>query len=224
MNKKVKIKLILTIIVSLLCLPASAMELVFSLTPELAFPFLTPGKDKYEDVGYGAMLDTGIAVFDFLNVGTTAGFYAVPKKSSSKLKESQAKNVFFVPFGIKAGAVFYPLSRLSLSAGLSTGFSLAISGDALHEQPWYRAELGAAFRINPSISLGLSVGWVDYQFNSLFGNPLMEGLTAGISFTYRYDTKKSSGSVSATAEYDDNIFPLLYTVYKENSFGTVYVV
>ena len=223
MNKKVKIKLILTIIVSLLCLPASAMELVFSLTPELAFPFLTPGKDKYEDVGYGAILDTGIAVFDFLNVGTTAGFYAVPKKSSSKLKESQAKNVFFVPFGIKAGAVFYPLSRLSLSAGLSTGFSLAISGDALHEQPWYRAELGAAFRINPSISLGLSVGWVDYQFNSLFGNPLMEGLTAGISFTYRYDTKKSSGSVSATAEYDDNIFPLLYTVYKENSFGTVYV-
>ena len=127
MSKKVKSKVLLTIIVLLLCFPVSAMELVFSLTPELSFPFLTPGKNKYEDIGYGAMLDTGLAVFDFLNVGTTAGFYAVPKKSSSKLKESQAKNVFFVPFGLKVGAVFYPLSRLSLSAGLSTGFSLAIS-------------------------------------------------------------------------------------------------
>ena len=223
MSKKVKSKVLLTIIVLLLCFPVSAMELVFSLTPELSFPFLTPGKDKYEDIGYGAMLDTGLAVFDFLNVGTTAGFYAVPKKSSSKLKESQAKNVFFVPFGLKVGAVFYPLSRLSLSAGLSSGFSLAISGDNVHNQPWYKAEVGAAFRINPSISLGLTVGWMDYQFNSWFGNPLMEGITAGIGFTYRYDTKKSSGSVSATAEYDDNIFPLLYTVYKDNSFGTVYI-
>ncbi len=223
MNKKVKSKLIITIIIAFLCFPASAMELVFSLTPELIFPFSTTGQEKYENTGFGAMLDTGVAVFDFLNVGTTAGFYAVPKKSSSKLKESQAKNVFFVPFGIKAGTVFYPLSRLSLSAGLSAGFSLAISGDAIHEQPWYKAEVGAAFRINPSISLGLSVGWMDYQFNTWFGNPLIQGLTAGIGFTYRYDTKKSSGSVSATAEYDDNVFPLLYTVYKDNSFGTVYI-
>ncbi len=203
------------------CFSASAIELVFSIQPELAFPFLTSGVEKYETLGYGGMLDTGISLFNFWNIGTTAGFYAMPKKSSSMLKDSQAKDVFFVPFGLKTGATFYPFSRVALSTNISGGFSIAISGSELHYQPWYKAELGAAFRINPSISLGLSVAWLDFQYNSWFGNPLMQGLSAGVSFTYRYDTQKSSGSVSATAEYADHVFPLLYTVYKDNSFGTL---
>ena len=77
------------------------------------------------------------------------------------------------------------------------------------------------FRINPSMSLGLSTSWVDFQYNKWFSNPLLQGLTVGIAFTYHFDTEKSSGSVNAVAEYDDNVFPLLYTIYKDNSFGTI---
>lgn len=223
MNKKVKINLLSIILLLCFSFSASALELVFSLTPELVYPFLTEGNQKYEDVGYGGMLDTGVSLFNFVNVGTTAGFYAIPKQSSSKFNSSQAKNVFFVPIGFKAGATWYPFSRFELRGALSSGFSLAVSGNDIHYQPWYKAEAIAAFRINPAISIGFNFSWMDVQFNSWFGNPLMQGITTGIGFTYRYDTKKSSGSVSATAEYDDNIFPLLYTVYKENSFGTVYV-
>ena len=223
MCKKVKIKIIISIVLALCCFPVSALELVFTLTPELTFPFLTEGVQKYEDVGYGGMLDTGVTLFNFVNVGTTAGFYGIPKKSSSKFKSSQAKNLFFVPIGVKAGATAYPLSRMAVSANLSSGFSIAISGSDMHYQPWFKAEAVAAFRINPSFSVGLSFSWLDFQYNTWFNNALMQGLSTGISLTYRFDTKKSSGSVSATADYDDYVFPLLYTIYKENSFGTVYI-
>lgn len=189
----------------------------------MVFPFLTEGNQKYETLGYGGMLDTGVTLFNYLNLGTSAGFYAVPKQSSDKFGSTQAKNVFFVPFGLKAGGTYYPFSRIELRGALSAGASIAISGAALHYQPWYKAEAVVGFRINPSFSVGLSASWLDYQFDSWFGNSLMQGLTAGLSLTYRLDTKKSSGSVSATAEFDDNVFPVLYTIYKEESFGTVYV-
>ena len=212
---------ILAVCFLLFCTPVSALELFFSLTPELAFPFLTKGNQKYDDLGYGGLFDAGVTLFNILDVGTTVGVYGVPKKSSSKLEDSQSKNVIFVPFGIKTGATIYPLSRFALSAYLSAGPSIAISGNDQHYQPWYRADLTAAFRINPSISLGVTGSWMDYQYNTWFNNPLMQGLTVGINFTYRLDTQKSSGSVTAVAEYDDNVFPLLYTIYKDNSFGTI---
>ena len=221
--KKVKKLFVSTLLLISLCLPASAIELIFSLTPDMVFPFLTEGNQKYETIGFGGMLDTGVTLFNYLNLGTTAGFYGVPKKSSDKFSSTQAKNVFFVPLGVKAGGTYYPFSRVELRGALSAGASIAISGDALHYQPWYKAEAVVGFRINPSFSVGISGSWLDFQYDSWFGNSLMQGLTAGISLTYRLDTKKSSGSVSATAEYDDNVFPLLYTIYKDESFGTVYV-
>ena len=211
------------IVLVFLLFPVAAVELVFSLTPELTFPFLTGGNEKYDFMGYGGMLDTGIALFDVLNVGTTAGFYAIPKKSSSELKEDQSKNVFFVPLGLKVGATAFPFSRLALNAGVSAGLSMATSDSKMHYQPWYKAEAGAAFRINPQISLGLTASWLDFQYDTWWENPLMQGLSGGVTITYRLDTKKSSGSVSASAECDDNVFPIFYTIYKENALGTIYI-
>ena len=220
MSKKVLSSIVLLI---LLNLPVAAVELVFSLTPELTFPFLTKGEEKYDLLGFGGMLDTGIALFDVLNVGTTAGFYSVPKKNSSELKEEQAKNVFFVPLGLKLGATAFPFSRLALNAGVSGGVSMAVSGSNMHYQPWYKAEVGAAFRITPAVSVGLTGSWLDYQYDTWWDNPLMQGLSGGVTVTYRFDTKKSTGSVSAAAECDDNVFPIFYTIYKENALGTIYI-
>ena len=219
------IKKLLFTIISLffLSIPVSAVELIFSITPELTFPFLTKGAEKYDVLGYGGTLDTGVVLFDFLNAGTTLGFYAIPKKSSSQLLDDQAKNVFFIPAGLKVGATAYPFSRISVNAGVSAGLSMAVSGSSLHYQPWYKGEVGAAFRINPAVSVGLTASWLDFQYNTWVSNPLMEGLSGGITVTYRLDTKKSSGSVSAVSECDDNVFPLFYTVYKDNPFGTIYI-
>ena len=50
--KKVQKLFVSTILLLLLCLPASALELIFSLTPDMAFPFLTEGNQKYETIGF----------------------------------------------------------------------------------------------------------------------------------------------------------------------------
>ena len=220
MYKKVISSIILLLFVSL---QAVAVELVFSLVPELAFPFLTGGNEKYDSLGYGGKLDAGLTLFDILDVGTTAGFYSIPKKSSSELKSDQSKSVFFVPAGLKLGTTAYPFSRIALNAALSGGVSMAVSDNRMHYQPWYKAEAGAAFRINPQISVGLTASWIDYQYSTWWNNPLMQGVSAGVSVTYRLDTKKSSGSVNASAECDDNVFPIFYTIYKENPLGTIYI-
>ena len=220
MYKKVISSIILLFCISL---PLAAVELVFSLTPEVTFPFLTGGAEKYDVLGYGGTLDTGVALYDVLNVGTTAGFYAIPKKSASELKADESKNVFFVPIGLKFGATAFPFSRLALNAAISGGLSMAVSDSLMHYQPWYKGEVGAAFRINPAVSVGLTAAWLDYQYTSWWNNFLMQGVSAGVSVTYRFDTKRSSGSVSASAECDDNVFPLFYTIYKENPLGTIYI-
>ena len=211
------------LLLCLLTINASALELVVSGTPELTFPFLTGGADKYDYMGFGGMIDTGVSLFDMVNIGTTEGFFAVPKKNSSELQEDQAKNVMFVPMGFKLGVTLYPFSRLAFSAGLSGGASMALSGSAMHYQPWYRGDATLAFRINPSIAVGVTAAWTDFQYNSWWENSLMQGVSGGVTVTYRYDTKKSSGSVTSTAECDDNVFPLFASIYKENSFGTLYI-
>ena len=144
MSKKVITSIILLLLLSL---PVSTAELVFSLTPEVTFPFLTGGNDKYDFLGYGGTLDTGVALFDVLNVGTTAGFYSIPKKSSSELLEGHSKSVFFVPVGLKVGATAFPFSRLAFNAAVSGGMSMAVSDSLMHYQPWYKGELGAAFLV-----------------------------------------------------------------------------
>lgn len=217
-------KLLFSIVLVLfLIFPATGLELVISGTPELTFPFLTGGADKYDMLGFGGMIDTGVALWDMVNVGTTEGFYAVPKKNSSELKEDQAKNVMFIPVGLKLGVTLYPFSRFAFSAGVSGGASMALSGSAMHYQPWYRGDATLAFRINPSFAVGVTASWHDFQYDTWWENPLMQGITGGVTVTYRYDTKKSSGSVSSTAECDDNVFPLFASIYKENSFGTLYI-
>ena len=40
------------IVLVFLLFPVAAVELVFSLTPELTFPFLTGGNEKYDFMGY----------------------------------------------------------------------------------------------------------------------------------------------------------------------------
>ena len=61
------------------------------------------------------------------------------------------------------------------------------------------------------------------MYNSYFGNPGAAGLTTGISITIKFDTKKISGNVDATAECDDSVFPVIYSMYKNDQIGTITV-
>ena len=206
-------------------LTASIFSYDFSLkiTPSVVFPFLSEGGKKYEMAGGGAFVDTGIILFDLLNVGPEVGFIVLPKYNSKSLEGENQPNIYFVPFGVHAGVVFYPFSRLELAAGLAGGAYGSFTNDRSHYAPWYRAYADINFRVNTKLSAGLGVSWFDCQNNTWFGKPGAAGLSAGIVVNIKFSTEKSSGMVDAVPEYDENIFPLIYTIYKNNPIGTITV-
>ena len=204
-------------------LTASIFSYDFSLkiTPSVVFPFLSEGGKKYEMAGGGAFVDTGIILFDLLNVGPEVGFIVLPKYNSKSLEGENQPNIYFVPFGVQAGVVFYTFSRLELAAGLAGGAYGSFTNDRSHYAPWYRAYADINFRVNTKLSAGLGVSWFDCQNNTWFGKPGAAGLSAGIVVNIKFSTEKSSGMVDAVPEYDENIFPLIYTIYKNNPIGTI---
>ena len=198
-----------------------ATEITLKITPTAMFPFLS-GEKKYEVAGGGGFVDVGLNFLGFLNAGPEFGFIVLPKNNGKNLEAGVDPNLFLVPVGAQIGAFFSPLSRLELDAGFGLGAYAGITNNAEpHYAPWYRAYTDISFKINTKVSVGLNASWFNCQYNTYFGNPGAAGITAGISVKITFDTKKVSGNVDATAEYDDNIFPLLYTIYKNEPVGTI---
>ena len=198
-----------------------ATEITLKITPTAMFPFLS-GQKKYEVAGGGGFVDVGINFLGFLNAGPEFGFIVLPKNNGKNLESGIDPNFFIVPYGAQIGAYFAPLSRLELDAGIGLGAYAGITSNAEpHYAPWYRAFTDISFKINTKVSVGLNASWFNCQYNTYFGNPGAAGITAGLSIKITFDTKKVSGNVDASAQYDDNIFPLLYTIYKNEPVGTI---
>ena len=200
---------------------AFSYDFAIKATPSLLLPFLSSGGQKYAAVGYGGFVDTDITLFDFLNVGPEFGFFLLPKNNAKGLEEGIDPNVMVVPAGLQAGITFYPLSRLEVGAGIAGGAYGSFTNSRAHYAPWYRAFGDVMFRINTKVSVGLNASWFNCQNNTWWGNPGIAGITGGIAITYRFSTEKMSGMIDASADYDDSVFPLIYTIYKENQIGTV---
>ena len=214
-------KVISFVLAAFLLFSSFAIEINLKATPGAVFPFLTPGEKKYEVAGGGGFIDAGFTFFNFLNVGPEIGFHVVPKNNMKELEEGIDPVVMIVPVGLQLGTLFYPFSRLELGLGVAAGPYASITNGKVHYAPWYRAYADIDFRINTRLSLGLDVSCFDMQYNTYWGNPGLLGLTAGLVVNFKFDTEKASGNVDASADYDESVFPLLYTIYKENPFGTI---
>lgn len=215
-------KVYATILALIISASGFAVEFTLKLTPNAMFPFLSGKETKYEVAGGGAFVDFGVNFLGFLNAGPEFGLIVLPINNGKNLESGIDPNLFIIPLGAQIGAGFSPFSRLELDAGLGLGAYAAISsGREPHYAPWYRAYADINFKVNTKVSLGLNVSWFNCQYNTYFGNPGAAGLTAGISISFKFDTKKVSGNVDATAEYDDNVFPLLYSIYKSEPIGTI---
>ena len=194
-------KKVLSIILGMfLAAEAFTYDFTLKITPTAMFPFLSGGEKKYEVAGGGGFIDAGITFFDILNVGPEFGFIVLPKYNSKALEDGSDPNIFLVPFGVQAGALFYPFSRLELAAGVAAGVAGSFTNDRSHYAPWYRAYADVNFRINTRFSAGLDVSWLDIQNNSWFGNPGAAGLTAGLVVNIKFSTEKASGMVDASVE------------------------
>ena len=214
-------KVLTTILALLLAVSGFAIELNVKVSPGAFFPFLSAGKTKYAVAGGGAFVDTGVTLFNFLNVGPEFGLELLPKNNSGALAEGKDPLVIIVPVGLQVGTVFYPLSRMEMGLGIAAGAGGLFTGGKSHYAPWYHAYMDIGFRVNTRLSLGLNASWFDYQYDQWFGNPGAAGITLGVGINFKFDTKKSAGNVDATADYEESVFPLLYTIYKENPFGTI---
>lgn len=214
-------KVFASVLATIIFAAGFSYEFTVKLTPSVMLPFLSGGAQKYEVIGGGAFLDGGITLFDFLNVGPELGLIVLPKNNSKNLDDGVDPNLYIVPFGAQASVYYYPFSRLELDAGLGLGVYGSFTNGRSHYAPWYRVFADANFRINTQFSVGLNLSWFNCQNNTFFGNPGAAGLTAGIGVTYRFNTEKLSGMVDSSVEYEENIFPLLYSIYKENPVGTI---
>ena len=216
-------KKIVTLIGALvLCASSFATEITLKITPTAMFPFLS-GEKKYEVAGGGAFVDVGVNFLGFLNAGPELGFIVLPKNNSKNLENGVDPNLYIVPVGAQIGAFFSPLARLELDAGIALGAYGSFTNSKEHYAPWYRAYTDVNFKINTKVSVGLNASWFDCQNTTYFGNPGAAGITAGISITFKFDTKKISGNVDAETECDDSVFPSLYTIYKNDPIGTITV-
>ena len=214
-------KVIVLALAGLLCASSFAYEFTVKVTPSAFFPFLSGGAQKYDVAGGGGFVDTGINLFDIVNVGLEFGFFVVPKNNSKGLEADVDPTVNIVPVGIQAGAFYYPFSRLEVAGGVAGGAYGIFTNGRSHYAPWYRAYADVNFRINTKLSAGVDVSWFNCQNNSWFGDPGVAGLTAGLVVSYKFNTEKMSGMVDASVECDENVFPLIYTIYKDNPIGTI---
>lgn len=197
-----------------------AVEMSLKVTPAAYFPFLTGGAKKYEVAGAGGFIDFSFDFLNFLNAGPELGFVIVPKNNSKNIEGGEPL-LMLVPAGLQLGATFYPLSRMELGVGLAGGGYAGFTNGKTHYAPWYRAYADVGFRINTRITAGLDISWFNCQNNSLWGNPGVSGITAGLVVKFKFDTEKVSGNVDASIDCDESVFPLLYTIYKNNPFGTI---
>lgn len=196
-------------------------EFTLKATPTAMFPFLTGGEKRYAAVGGGGFIDAGIDLFDLINVGPEFGFIVLPKNSSKNLPSGVDPNLFIVPIGAQVGAYFYPFSRIEIGTGIAGGVCLSSTDSKSHYAPWYRVYGEANFRVNSTISVGLNASWLTCQNNSFFGNPGAAGISAGVSVRFKFDTQKVSGNVTGKVAQDESVFPLMYSIYKENPIGTI---
>lgn len=220
MFKKVKgafICILFVFYTGLLC----SYEMTFKLSPGVMFPFLSAGEKKFADIGFSGFLDAGFNLFDFLNVGPELGLSILPKNNFENLENESDKIVTIVPFGIQVGGYFYPFSRFEIAGGLSAGLYVGVNNERYHYAPWYRAAAEINFRLTPEWSLGINGSWFNCQNNTWFGNPGASGITAGLGVKFKLDSKKALGKIDGIVYQEESVFPLLYTIYKDNSFGTI---
>ncbi len=200
---------------------AMARELTFKLTANGMLPFLSDDSGRYSALGVSGDFQGGFLFFDWLNIGPEFNFTMLPKNNSSELPSSASKSVNFIAGGIHLGALLYPASRLELEFGGALGPYMSMSGSNEHSAPWYKAFADVAFRLTPNWTVGAEASWMDYQYDTYWGEPGAAGIKIGLSVRYKFDTEKSSQKVLGEVAQDDSVFPLMYTLYKDNSFATI---
>jgi len=201
-------------LISFCLLPLSAMNIGLRITPEVPIP-VGSASSPYYSVGGGASFGLGAELADLFYLGPEFSFAIVPTLNTGH-------TIQLYQGGLGVGLFFFPVDRVRLRVGISGGGYEAMNDAGVsYGNLWWKAGGGVAFRLNPGFALGVDAAydWLNYP-----GEPLYSGIAIGASAQFSLSTTRSAGRVDASFEQAEPVFPLLFSVYKTNSLGSITLV
>jgi tetratricopeptide (TPR) repeat protein len=178
---------------------------------ETVVPLL--GDSEIFNLGFGGNISAEYFILPFLGPSLFAGMDIMPVRGLEPLTLMRG--------GAGAGFRLRPADRLSFRADVYGGlYTSRWRGDSSSGLLWgVRGEAG--IRITPALTLSLHAGFADYMSSP---EPLLRAFTGGISMTVNIG---EIGNRDPQLEIEPKdltpIFPVFYSYYDDNSFGSVEV-
>jgi hypothetical protein len=189
---------------------AYPLDLKTRVDPHVTIPADSSSKDTYS-IGGGVTANVDLSIFNLLGIGPEFGIYFNPFLNTGTFAQ-------IITCGIGANMYLYPVSRLNIEIGGSGGIFSLTYNDYSVSNLWWKVYGTAGVRLSPTFSISANAGYIN--FNG-YSKPLYTGFFAGISGTISIDTKGSKGNIDVDLNQQFPIFPLFYSLYKNNSIGTL---
>ncbi|MDR1318855.1 MAG: porin family protein [Treponema sp.] len=120
---------------------------------------------------------------------------------------------------LTAGLYWYPLSRLSISAGAAFGIYQSLYEGNSYSNTYWRYGAEAGYRFSPSLILSGGAGYRQYNYRPEESS--YAGVYAGISLRLLIQTGEKNPGVNVEVVQDEPLFPVFSSLYRQNQIGVL---
>lgn len=211
MTKHIRILIFVNI---LLIFPFSVCSIEISprINPQISIPTGDFSESNFS-IGGGLSVNTDIDLFNMYSVGPEFGVYFSPLLNTGDYAQFNAA-------GISGSIFYYPTSTLSTRLGISGGAYTGKYGDNSIGNLWWKTFTEVGLRLSPTVTLSADAGYM--SFNG-YSNSVYNCLYVGLSAQLEFDTSGSKGKIDVQIDQPEPVFPLFYSMYKNNSIGTIII-
>lgn len=199
-------------------LSAQSNDVTLSFLPSVAVPL-------------GPTLSDGLPLYDLGAGGSVRGEFvpsfarwlfgrAFVDYEFLPLNGSSSEGLSLVYGGGAVGAAYSPAPRVAIRAGAGGGLYLAMSDAGSVRNPFI--EGGAEFQLRLSPTLAAGVG-AKYRYLSVPGASLYQGVSVQLGVVYDLAGSRKGSDVRLDQELGA-VFPLFYSYYDKNPFGSIRLV
>ena len=188
-------------------------------------PFVTFPQQKNMETSIGGIFQYDFILFDLVTAGIEAG-------GNFETPSGMSEGIPFLQAGVGLGAYYNLFSRVYLGAGAGAGlYTLSFSkpsdnGDTAKYSTtdlYYRAYGEVGFRINPTVTISGSGGYMSYNVTG--SGSSLSGPYAGVSVKINFSTgKNAKSSCYANISQEADIYPLFQQVYRYSPIASATVV